>query len=195
MSLSESALFLERASVPTMDAVVANIAGHGHILSVPAGFSLTLTQQLVWVPVVVDGEKAGFDYGIFAREGYEGNDPESPALPDFGDTVLAFVARHDQISILAVSLVQRAICELTDAQGWWQEGEERFNNSEMIDFCTATIESIKANPAPVAAVGPRFGSDYFRTVGRSFMLGVALMAAAALLIFLMGYFFAPGAPQ
>ncbi len=194
MSLSASDLFLSRAAVPGADAIVRQVASHGYSIAFPAGFSVA-DGQSDWVPVTVNGALSGFDFGIFPRASYAADDSEAPAVPDFGDTVLAFAARHNQTSLLAMALVQRAICELSDAQGWWHEGEEQLGNAQMIAFCTATIAAIGANPEPAPAARPRFDRDYFRTVGRSLVWGAALMGAAAFLIFLMGYFFAPGAQQ
>ena len=194
MSLSETDLFLDRARVPAPDAIVRQVARHGFSIAFPAGLAVA-EGQVDWVPVTVNGAVSGFDYGIHARASHAGGDPEAPAFPDFGDTVLAFAARHNQTSLLAMALVQRAICELSDAQGWWHEGEEQLGNAQMIAFCTATIAAIGANPEPAPAARPRFDRDYFRTVGRSLVWGAALMGAAAFLIFLMGYFFAPGAQQ
>ncbi len=195
MSLSASDLFLDRASLPPAEAVVRKVAEQGHRLAFPAGFSLADERHSGWLTVVVDGEKSGFDYQLFSRPAYEGDDAQRSGVPDHGDAVLAFAARHDQGSMLAMALVQRAICELSDAQGWWHEGEERFSNEEMIAFCTATIEAIRANPQPVLAAPSRFGRNYFRDIGKVLIGGGALMALAAILISLMGYFFAPGASQ
>ena len=195
MSLCESDLFLDRASVPSVEAIVCKVADYGHKIAFPAGFSFAEPLQAIWLAVVLDGEKTGFDYGNLPREEYEGTDPDRPVIPDFGDTALAFVARHRQSSTLAMSLVQRAICELTDARGWWQEGEECLGNEDMIAFCTATIAAAKAHPEPLPAARSRFGRAYFRDLGKVLIGSTAVLGGAAIVIFLMGYFFAPGAPQ
>ena len=194
MSLSESSLLLDRAVLPPPDAIVRQVARHGFSLAFPAGFAVAQGQS-DWIPVTVNGAVSGFDYGVHPRAGYGADEPEAPAFPDFGDTVLAFAARHDQTSLIAVALVQRAICELTDAQGWWHEGEEHLDNAGMIEFCTATIAAVKANPKPAPARQARFDNDYFRTAGKALAGFVAVMAGIWLVALLMGTFFAPGAQQ
>lgn len=194
MSLSETDLFLDRARVPAPDAIVRQVARHGFSIAFPAGLAVA-EGQVDWVPVTVNGAVSGFDYGIHARASHAGGDPEAPAFPDFGDTVLAFAARHDQTSLLAVALVQRAICELSDAQGWWHEGEEHLDNAGMIAFCTATIAAARANPAAAQPPRRRFDSTYFCTVGTALAGFAAVMVGIWLAGYLMGTFFAPGAPQ
>lgn len=194
MSLSESDLFLDRARVPSPDAIVRQVARHGYRIGFPAGLAVA-EGDCDWVPVTVNGAVSGFDYGIHARAGYAADGPEAPALPEFGDTVLAFAARHDQTSLLAVALVQRAICELSQAQGWWHQGEEHLDNAEMIEFCSATVDAARTGPAPALAQRPRIDNDYFRTVGKALAGFVAVLAGIALLSFLMGTFFATGAQQ
>ncbi len=148
MSLSESDLFLGFSDVPAASAIVHKIAEYGHAIAFTAGFDTTDKAHSGWVPVLLNGADTGFDYTVISREQYVGNDQEAPDYPKHGDTVLAFAARGHQTSLLAMSLVQRAICELTDAQGWWQEGGERLGNADMIKFCIETIKAIEANPAP-----------------------------------------------
>ncbi len=193
MSLSESALFLDLSAVPAAEAVVRKIAEYGHAIALPVGFDTTDPIFSGWVPVFLNGIETGFDYAMLSRQQYLGNDPDAPDYPAHGDTVLAFAARGHQTSILAMSLVQRAICELTDAQGWWPEGEERLGNADMIKYCIATIKAIEANPAPaeprrkaskVSAEDKRFAIKTLIIFG-SVLVGIYVLSALA------GYLFAP----
>lgn len=194
MSLSESALLLDRARVPDAEAIIRQVARHGYSIAFPAGFAVA-EGSADWVPVKVNGAVSGFDYGVHSRAGYAADDPEAPALPEFGDTVLAFAARQSQTSLLAVALIQRAICELSDAQGWWHEGEEHLGNAEMIKFCSTTIEAVKAAPQAAAAPRQRLDSAYFRTVALALAGFAAVLGAVWLLGYLAGTLFPPGAPQ
>ncbi len=193
MSLSSSDLFLDFSAVPAADAVVRKVAEYGHAIAFPAGFDTTDRTHSGWMPALLNGVETGFDYAIMSRQQYHGNDPEVPECPEHGDTVLAFTARGPQTSILAMSLVQRAICELTDAQGWWQEGEERLGNADMIKFCIAAIKAIEANPAPAesrrkpsmaSAEDKRFAIRVLIIFG-AVLLGIYVLSALA------GYLFAP----
>ncbi|MBA4086466.1 MAG: hypothetical protein C0491_01530 [Novosphingobium sp.] len=193
MSLSESDLFLDFSAVPAADAIVRKIAEYRHAIAFPAGFDTTDKAHSGWVPALLNGVETGFDYVVMSRQQYVGNAPEAPAWPEHGDTALAFAARGHQSSILAVSLVQRAICELSDAQGWWQEGGERLGNADMIKFCAATIKAIEANPAPVeprrkaskvSAEDKRFAIKTLIIFG-SVLVGIYVLSALA------GYLFAP----
>ena len=193
MSLSESDLFLDLSAVPAADSIVRKVAEYGHAIAFPAGFDTTDKAHSGWVPALLNGVDTGFDYLVMSREQYLGNDPEAPDYPEHGDTALAFAARGHQSSILAMSLVQRAICELADAQGWWQEGGERLGNADMIKLCTATIKTIEANPAPVeprrkasmaSAEDKRFAIKTLIIFG-SVLVGIYVLSALA------GYLFAP----
>lgn len=195
MSLFESALFLDRVAMPSADAVVAKVAAQGHRIAFPARFSLTDDTRSGWINVTLDGQKSGFDYAILPRQTFLGDGSKAGAYPEHGDSVLSFVARGSQTSIMAMTLVQRAICELSDARGWWQEGEESFGNEDMIAFCDGTLEAIDSHPAPVAASRPRFDGDALRLAGKSLFLFAAVLGGIYLAAMAMGYFFAPGAPQ
>ena len=96
-------------------------------------------------------------------------------------------------------LVQLAICRLTDAQGWWDQGEEQLDNAEMIELCSETVAgfasgtySMPAEPAP-AVLQSRLPEDHFTNIGKALLGGAAVIGIVTLLIFLMGTFFAPGA--
>ncbi|MBB4614681.1 hypothetical protein [Novosphingobium taihuense] len=197
MSLSESDLFLDFSAVPVADAIVRKVAEYGHAIAFPAGFETTDKAHSGWVPALLNGVDTGFDYGVMSREQYLGNDLEAPDYPEHGNIVLAFAARGHQSSILAMSLVQRAICELTDAQGWWQEGEERLGNADMIKFCIETIKAIEANPAPAeprrkpsraSAEDKRFAIKTLIIFG-AVLLGIYVLSALA------GQLFAPRTAQ
>lgn len=193
MSLSESDLFLDFAAVPAADAIVRKIADCGHAIAFPAGFNTTDTTFSGWVPVLLNGVETGFDYTVMSRQQYLGNDPEASGYPEHGDTALAFAARGHQTSILAMSLVQRAICELTDAQGWWQEGEERLGNADMIKFCIATIKAIEANPAPVEPrrKASRVSAEEKRFAIKTLIIFGSVLVSIYVLSALAGHFFAP----
>lgn len=197
MSLSESDLFLDFSAVPAADVIVRKVAEYGHAIAFPAGFDTTDKAHSGWVPALLNGVDTGFDYAVLSREQYLGNDPEAPDYPEHGDTALAFAARGHQSSILAMSLVQRAICELTDAQGWWQEGEERLGNADMIKFCIETIKAVEANPAPTeprrkpsraSAEDKRFAIKVLIIFG-SVLVGIYVLSALA------GHLFAPRTAQ
>ena len=67
MSLSESSLFLGRASIPAIDAVVAEVAASGHAISFPDGFTLSDGAHSFWLPVTLDGRQSGFDFHQIPR--------------------------------------------------------------------------------------------------------------------------------
>ena len=197
MSLSESDLFLDFSAVPAADAIVRKVAEYGHAIAFPAGFDTTDKAHSGWVPALLNGVNTGFDYAVLSREQSLGNAPEAPDYSEHGDTALAFAARGHQSSILAMSLVQRAICELTDAQGWWQEGEERLGNADMIKFCIETIKAVEANPAPTeprrkpsraSAEDKRFAIKVLIIFG-SVLVGIYVLSALA------GHLFAPRTAQ
>lgn len=191
MSLSESDLFLDYSAIPAADAIACKVAEYGHAIAFPAGFDTTDKAHAGWVPALVNGVDTGFDYAVMSRDQYLGNDPEAPDYPEHGDTALAFAARGHESSILAMSLVQRAICEVTDAQGWWQEGEQRLSNAEMIEFCKGTIAAIKSSPAPVVRARPAATSAEKRLAIKALIIFAAVLGGIYALSALAGYLFAP----
>lgn len=191
MSLSASDLFLDRSAVPAADMVERKVAEHGHVLTFPPRFAMSDVARSGWINVKLDGARTGFDYTILSREAFLGADPEGAAFPDQGDTVIAFAGRGDQTSILAMTLVQRAICELTDAHGWWQEGEQRLSNAEMIEFCKGTIAAIRSSPAPVVRARPPASSAEKRLAIKALIIFAAVLAGIYALSALAGYIFAP----
>lgn len=191
MSLSESDLFLDYSAIPAADAIACKVAEYGHAIAFPAGFDTTDKAHAGWVPALVNGVDTGFDYAVMSRDQYLGNDPEAPDYPEHGDTALTFAARGHESSILAMSLVQRAICEVTDAQGWWQEGEQRLSNAEMIEFCKGTIAAMKSSPAPVVRARPAASSAEKRLAIKALIIFAAVLGGIYALSALAGYLFAP----
>lgn len=98
----DSALIVERTALPKAAQLVADMAETGVTVVFPADFEL---DQNVggWVPVTVDGEASGFNYGV---QSLAGIDPAE--LPDgaaeAGDTLLAFGAQGS-LSAETVTLI------------------------------------------------------------------------------------------
>lgn len=187
MSLSSAELFLDRDSLPSVEAVTERVSAAGYDMAFPAGFSLSDADHSFWLPLTLNGFQTGFDYFVLPHGANEKGSEDSADLPQSGDTRLSFVARGDHTSVLAAALVQRAICELTDAQGWWQEGEEAMSNADMIAFCTGTIaaaENSLAQPLHSATATPRRQSripeGYWQGVGKAVLLCVAVFAGIPL---------------
>ncbi len=191
MSLSESTLFLDYSSLPSTDAIVERISTYGYAIAFPPGFSLADRSHSFWLPLTLDGDEVGFDYFVMPAARQAGEEPYDPPAPAFGDIALGFVARRHQSSLLASSLVQRAICELSDAMGYWQSGDGAVSNPEMIELMEATIASIKANPEPYPASAPkpagRLPENYFANIGKALLGGIGAIAAAAAFVFGMAY--------
>lgn len=195
MTTSSSLLLLDAAAVPTTAKVVGWAAQHGHALGFPEGFALNDESHQLWLPVTLNGEKTGFDYGIFPVAQLLDDKPE---LNGIADSFLDFGARGER-SLFAMSLVQRAICELTGAQGYWEE--ERLSNDDMVDFCKATMTAIAEQPRPASPAAPAIQSDRASLDPRvahlvkALVLAAAIFAAIPLTFKILGYFFGPETGQ
>lgn len=144
----ESALILDAARIPSAADVAAAIAAHGHRVEFPKGFEFAHRDGGLWRTAMLDGESTGFDYLLY--DAAEAGDPETVVPPaGAGDRLLSFGARGDA-SIKLVAHVERAICELTGAQGWIEE--ELVPTDEMIAGATHTIENWDRIAAGIRAV-------------------------------------------
>lgn len=84
----ESALIVRKAALPTAAQLTSDIAETGVIVVFPSDFALDQNVE-GWVPVTVDGEPSGFNYGVQPLA--EIDPAELPrGVPEAGDTLLAF---------------------------------------------------------------------------------------------------------
>ncbi len=84
----DSALIVRKAALPTVAQLTADIGETGVAMLFPADFALDRNVE-GWVPVTVDGEPSGFNYGVQLLAEI---DPAElpPGAAEAGDTVLAF---------------------------------------------------------------------------------------------------------
>ena len=198
MTTSSTTLFVAHGKVPSIANVRENAMRIGYRLDFPEGFELTDKEHSLWLPVVIDGTESGFDYGIFPIS--EFSDPlgeTMAALAADADSALDFGARGQQ-SLKTMTIVQRAICDLSGAQGL-SEGEF-LSADEMIEFSDATLAAIGSDPQPASDPRPaleparpasRLPDDYFKNIGKTLLLTVVLAALAWMFIYVMGTYFAP----
>jgi len=84
----DSALIVRKIALPTAAQLTADIAETGVAVAFPADFALDQNVE-GWLPVTVDGEPSGFNYGVQPLA--EIDPAELPAgVAEAGDTLLAF---------------------------------------------------------------------------------------------------------
>lgn len=121
MTTMSCALVLDRAAIPAVAEVMRRLAEQGHAVVFPRGFEFTAKDRDLWVPVTVDGTRTGFDCGLHTVDSLADEDPDAAAqLRAVGSHLLEFGARGAD-SVAAVTVVMRALCELSGASGWVEE--------------------------------------------------------------------------
>lgn len=186
MSLLDTELYLDRASIPSEAAIVDQLAQRGYSVSFFDGFDPADDAHSFWTPTTIQGRHTGFDYHIIPRaELLEQEHSESD--PGTGDTCLAFVARNHNGSVLAAALTQLAICELTDAKGVLWEDESSLENGEMIDFLLDIISDvsseIESSPDPAAHFLPEYTANQTSRLPENYSRNVGIAAAKGVVVF------------
>lgn len=205
MSLLETELYLDRATIPNVDAVIGQVAKHGYTIRFFEGFDFADADHSLWTPTFLEGRETGFDYHIIPRASLAADGDQAPYDPQIGDTYLGFVARNHTGSVLAAALAQLAICELTDAKGAFPAAERNLENREMIGFLLDTIKEAEIeiyegkdssehflSSAGEAPRG-RLPKDYFINIGKAMIGGAVAIGGAAGFILGMAYFLGPAA--
>ncbi|WP_296815175.1 hypothetical protein [Brevundimonas sp.] len=102
----DSALIVRKADLPTAAQLTADIAETGVAVAFPADFALD--QNVAgWVPVTVDGEPSGFNYGVQPLA--EIDPAELPTgVAEAGDTLLAFGGKGS-LSAETVTLIHQVM--------------------------------------------------------------------------------------
>jgi hypothetical protein len=102
----DSALLVRKVDLPTAAQLTAAIAETGVAVAFPADFALDHNVG-GWVPVTVDGEQSGFNYGVWPLA--EIDPAELPAgVAEAGDTLLAF-GGQGSLSAETVTLIHQVM--------------------------------------------------------------------------------------
>jgi hypothetical protein len=102
----DSALIVRKVALPTAAQLTADIAETGVAVAFPAGFALDQNVE-GWVPVTVDGQPSGFNYGVQPLAEIETAELP-PGVAEAGDTVLAF-GGQGALSAETVSLIHEVM--------------------------------------------------------------------------------------
>ncbi|WP_128891403.1 hypothetical protein [Erythrobacter sp. HKB08] len=201
MSLLETELYLDRASIPSARRVIEHLAQRGYSVAFFDGFDLADEAHSFWTPVRIDGRETGFDYHVIPRAEMSKEEGWPPYDPQFGNTYLGFAARNHTGSILAAALVQLAICELSDAKGAFPAAELTLQNGEMIEFLLDTVKQAESDisssqnisahflPEAPAATQGRLPENYFSNIAKALAGGAVAILIAAGFVFGMAQFF------
>lgn len=157
MTTMQCALVADREAVPATADVEKRLAAYGHTVRFPRGFEFNDGGHAGWRPITLNGTKTGFDYGLFTVASMAEEDPSTAAkLNGIGSHFLDFGARGQE-SGRAVTVVLRAICELSGASGW--AADEVIPADEMSQFLAGKEERA---PDAASAAKQRFQPSHRR---------------------------------
>ena len=102
----DSALIVRKAALPTASQLAADIAETGVAVAFPADFVLDRNVE-GWVPVIVDGEQSGFNFGVQSLSELD-HEELPPGVAEAGDTILAFGGKGT-LSAETITLIQEVM--------------------------------------------------------------------------------------